>query len=256
MKNNVKTDVKEVAQIIKNAKFATAFSGAGISVESGIPPFRGAGGLWEKYDPKFIEIDFFYANPLKSWSEMKKIFFNSMGKAAPNKAHQVLARMEKEGFLKGVITQNIDYLHQRAGSKNVQEFHGTINYLMCTQCAKRYSVDGFDLSAVLPQCSCGGVLKPDFVFYGEGINPQVYSASLQLAAQSDVMLVIGTSGEVMPACSMPLIAKQKTPPATIIEVNTLPSTYTGAVSDFYFEEKAGSFFAALEQELFLAPQTN
>ncbi len=239
--------VKEAAQIIKNSKFLTAFTGAGVSVESGIPPFRGAGGLWEKYDPKYIEINFFYSNPEESWREMKKIFFSSMEAASPNKAHLVLADLEKSGLLKGIITQNIDNLHQKAGSKNVQEFHGTINYLTCQSCAKRYPAQGFDLTKLPPRCACGGILKPDFVFYGEGINPAVYEESFKLAEQSDVMLVVGTSGEVMPACHLPVLAKRNG--AKIIEVNTLPSAYTDAVSDYYFEREAGSFFAELEEEL-------
>jgi len=241
--------LKEVAKIVKNSKYLTAFTGAGISVESGIPPFRGAGGLWEKYDPKFIEIDFFYSDPLASWKEMKKIFFNNMGVAKPNAAHKVLAELEQEGLLKGVITQNIDTLHQRAGSKNVQEFHGTIDYLTCTQCTKRYSLKEVSLDVLPPRCICGGILKPDFVFYGEGINPQVYENSNIMSENSDVMFVVGTSGEVMPACSMPVIAKRKGNPAVIIEVNTLPSAYTQGISDYFFQEKAGDFFPALKEEL-------
>ena len=241
--------MKNIAKIIKNSKYLTAFTGAGISVESGIPPFRGAGGLWEKYDPKFIEINFFYANPQESWREMKKIFFSSMNEAEPNTAHKTLAQLEEQGILKGIITQNIDNLHQKAGSKNVQEFHGTINFLTCIKCAKRYPLKDISLEVIPPLCTCGGVLKPDFVFYGEGINPAVYDASMMLALKSDVMLVIGTSGEVMPACSMPVLAKRKENPATIIEINTLPSAYTGVISDYYFEEKAGDFFAKLAAEL-------
>ena len=99
--------MQEIIELIKKAKCLTAFTGAGISVESGIPPFRGAGGLWEKYDPKYIEIEFFYSHPQESWSEMKKIFFNSMGVAQPNIAHKTLAKLEQLGFLKGIITQNI-----------------------------------------------------------------------------------------------------------------------------------------------------
>ena len=163
-------NIEIVAELIKKSKFAIAFTGAGISVESGIPPFTGAGGLWNKYDPKFIELSFFYSNPKKSWEEMRKIFFNSMGQAKPNKAHQVLAKLEQQGMLKAVITQNIDGLHQAAGSKEVVEFHGTINELMCIDCKKKFKTTDVDISADIPRCSCGGILKPDFVFYGEGIN--------------------------------------------------------------------------------------
>lgn len=237
----------EAIKLIKNARRGVVFTGAGVSVESGIPPFTGAGGLWNQYDPKFIELDFFYGNPTRSWQEMKKIFFTCMDEAQPNKAHQVIAQLEKRGGFKGVITQNIDGLHQKAGSKNVQEFHGTIHQMHCIACGRKYKTENVSLDELPPKCFCGGVLKPDFVFYGEGINPAVYTASQKLAEEADVMLVVGTAGQVMPACSLPLLAKQFG--ATIIEVNTLPSAYTDGVSDFFFQEKATAFFSKLEKAL-------
>ena len=241
--------IKEAVNIIKSSSYGVVFTGAGISVESGIAPFTGAGGLWNKYDPKFIEIDFFEQHPQESWREMKKIFFNDMHDAQPNKAHQVIAQMEQKGFVKGVITQNIDGLHQRAGSKNVQEFHGTITTLSCVRCAKQYITDQTDLTADPPRCSCGGVLKPNFVFYGEGIPTQAYQNSMELAENAEVMIVVGTAGQVMPACSLPLLAKQFG--AKIIEVNPQPSAYTGTLSDYYFPYKATEFFDELARELHL-----
>ncbi|WP_178337605.1 NAD-dependent protein deacylase [Candidatus Avelusimicrobium facis] len=237
----------EAIKRIKNARRGVVFTGAGVSVESGIPPFTGAGGLWNQYDPKFIELDFFYGHPTRSWQEMKKIFFTCMDEAQPNKAHRVIAQLEKRGGFQGVITQNIDGLHQKAGSKNVQEFHGTIHQMHCIACGRKYKTEEVSLDELPPKCFCGGVLKPDFVFYGEGINPAVYTASQELAEEADVMLVVGTAGQVMPACSLPLLAKQFG--ATIIEVNTLPSAYTDGVSDFFFQEKATEFFSKLEQAL-------
>ena len=237
----------EAIKRIKNARRGVVFTGAGVSVESGIPPFTGAGGLWNRYDPKFIELDFFYGHPTHSWQEMKKIFFTCMDEAQPNKAHRVIAQLEKRGGFQGVITQNIDGLHQKAGSKNVQEFHGTIHQMHCIACGRKYKTEEVSLDELPPKCFCGGVLKPDFVFYGEGINPAVYTASQELAEEADVMLVVGTAGQVMPACSLPLLAKQFG--ATIIEVNTLPSAYTDGVSDFFFQEKATEFFSKLEQAL-------
>lgn len=237
----------EAIKCIKNARRGVVFTGAGVSVESGIPPFTGAGGLWNQYDPKFIELDFFYGHPTRSWQEMKKIFFTCMDEAQPNKAHRVIAQLEKRGGFQGVITQNIDGLHQKAGSKNVQEFHGTIHQMHCIACGRKYKTEEVSMDELPPKCFCGGVLKPDFVFYGEGINPAVYTASQELAEEADVMLVVGTAGQVMPACSLPLLAKQFG--ATIIEVNTLPSAYTDGVSDFFFQEKATEFFSKLEQAL-------
>lgn len=239
--------MSEAIKLIKNAKSGVIFTGAGVSVESGIPPFTGAGGLWNQYDPKFIELDFFYADPKRSWEEMKKIFFTCMDEAKPNKAHQVLAALEKRGGFQGVITQNIDGLHQKAGSVQVQEFHGTIHRMHCINCGKQYRTAEVDLNELPPRCACGGVLKPDFVFYGEGIPPGVYDASQEMIWAADVVLVVGTAGQVMPACSLPMIAKQNG--AKIVEVNTLPSAYTDTITDEFVQQKATEFFAELEKEL-------
>lgn len=240
-------NIEQAAYWMSQSKQAVAFTGAGISVESGIAPFTGAGGLWNQYDPRFIEINFFLSDPARSWQEMKKIFFTDMDEANPNKAHEVLAQLEERGLLKGVITQNIDGLHQRAGSKNVQEFHGTIHTLSCLRCSRKYRLEDVNLDEVPPTCLCGGVLKPNFVFYGEGIPPQAYENSAQLAAQADVMVIVGTAGQVMPACSLPLAAKEHG--CKIIEVNPQKSAYTDTITDLYFPQKATEFFAALAQEM-------
>ena len=243
-------ELQQACQWIKNARYAVAFTGAGISVESGIAPFTGAGGLWNQYDPHFIEINFFLSNPTRSWEEMKKIFFTNMDKATPNKAHTVLGTLEKQGLLRGVITQNIDGLHQRGGSQNVQEFHGTIHMLSCLHCGRKYCLEDVNLDAVPPTCLCGGVLKPDFVFYGEGIPTRAYEQSLVMAQKADVMLIVGTSGQVMPACSLPYTAKEHG--CKIIEVNPQKSAYTDPLTDLYFAQPATKFFAALENELQLS----
>lgn len=234
-----------IADLIKKSKYAIGFTGAGISVESGIPPFTGAGGLWNKYDPKFIELSFFYSNPQKSWQEMREIFFNSMGTALPNKAHKVFADLEKQNIIKGIITQNIDGLHQTAGSTNVVEFHGTINTLACIDCNLRYKTNDVDLSQDIPRClSCNGILKPDFVFYGEGINKNNYDKANDMALKADLVIIVGTAGQVMPACYFPFTSKKCG--AKIIEVNTLESAFTNQITDCFFPVKATEFFSELE----------
>ncbi len=237
----------QVAGLLQGARCVTAFTGAGVSVESGIAPFTGAGGLWNQYDPKFIEINFFLSNPVRSWQEMKKIFFTDMDAATPNAAHRTLAALEKRGLLKGVITQNIDGLHQRAGSKNVVEFHGTIHTLTCLSCGRKYRLEDVNLDEIPPTCFCGHVLKPDFVFYGEGIPPRAYEQAAQLAEETDVMLIIGTAGQVMPACSLPYAAKEHG--AKLVEINPAPSAYTGQITDVYVPRKAGEFLAELAREM-------
>jgi NAD-dependent deacetylase len=227
----------KAANAIRKARRVIAFTGAGISVESGIPPFRGEGGLWRKYDPVFLEIGYFEQHSLRSWRLIKEIFYDYFGKARPNAAHLALAAMEQGGKLQAVITQNIDNLHQQAGSKDVCEFHGNSRELVCVNCTRRYRVAEIDLSDLPPLCrGCGGLLKPAFVFFGEPIPSQAMTRSLFEAQSSDLFLVIGTTGEIMPASSIPLMAKRNG--ACIVEINPHRSNYTGQITDIFLQEAA------------------
>ncbi|MBN2681789.1 MAG: NAD-dependent deacylase [Bacteroidales bacterium] len=236
--------INKAAQIIKNSKHTTVFTGAGISVESGIPPFRGEGGLWEKYDPKLLDLRYFYAYPQESWTVIKEVFYDFFGKAKPNPAHFAIAEMEKTGIVKAVITQNIDNLHQEAGSKNVFEYHGNSKTLVCMECDEKYSVNENLLKKLPPQCKkCGGLLKPDFIFFGEGIPEHAAKMSALEAETADVFIVIGTTGEVMPACMLPYRAKENG--ATIIEINPSKSSFTESITDIYLPGKAGEILPLL-----------
>lgn len=226
----------------------SAFTGAGISVESGIPPFRGNGGLWDKYDPRLLELSYFMENPADSWRVIKEIFYDTFHAAKPNKAHEVLATLEKRGYLKEVITQNIDNLHQEAGSRTVHEFHGNSTQLVCTKTGEKIPAAHADLDAIPPiHPATGGLLKPDFIFFGEGIPPGAYQASVEAAGNADVFLVIGTTGEIMPASQIPLLAKENG--AKIIEINTEPSNYTGRITDVFLQGKATEVMGKLAEEL-------
>ena len=239
----------KAAALITSAKSVVAFTGAGVSVESGIPPFRGPEGIWNRYDPQCLELDYFYAQPLPAWKVIKEIFYDFFGKAEPNKAHEVLARMEGEGLLSSLVTQNIDNLHQSAGSREVYEFHGNSQKLVCTKCGKVYDPCDVNLNKLPPKCNDdGALLKPDFVFFGEGIPEQAYSKSLKAAREADVMLIVGTTGEVMPASMIPMEAKRNG--ATIIEVNLEPSSFTNQITDIFLQGKAGEVFASLEKMIF------
>lgn len=234
---DLKSKIKEAASIIQKANYVCAFTGAGISVESGIPTFRGDDGIWDKYDPLMLEIQYFLEHPEKSWKVIKEIFFETLGEAKPNRAHEVLAEMEKRGLLKEIITQNIDNLHQDAGNKIVHEFHGNARYLICTKTGERLAAAYADLNALPPiHPATGGLLKPDFIFFGEGIPADAFQASLEVAKKADVLLIIGTTGEVMPASQIPSIAKDNG--AKIIEINTEPSNYTAGLSDVFLQGKA------------------
>lgn len=241
--------IERAAVILKQSRFTTAFTGAGISVESGIPPFRGTGGIWNDYDPEVLEMEYFIHHPNHSWEIIKKIFYDYYRDAKPNLAHLVLAKMEREGKLGRIITQNIDNLHQEAGSMNIAEFHGNLKNLRCLTCHREYHAGEISLDHLPPTCrECGGLLKPDFVFFGEPIPQEAAMASYESASISDVFLVIGTTGEVMPASQVPGMAKQNG--AVIIEVNKEPSRYTNSITDLFLQGNATEIMGKLEEALF------
>jgi NAD-dependent deacetylase len=244
----VVNDYKKAAEIIANSKYPIAFTGAGISVESGIPTFRGPTGLWSRYDPKILDIDFFVNNPKESWKYIKEIFYDYMKNIRPNKAHEFLAWLEKKGLLKGIITQNIDNLHQAAGSKKVIEFHGTASRMECMNCKSKFPSKDISLDELPPMCpKCFGLLKPDFVFFKEPIPADAMEESLKMCQKSDCVIVIGTTGEIMPASQLPIIAKQNN--AKIIEINIEPSNYTTAITDIFLKDKATKAAEKLKKEL-------
>ncbi len=239
--------IKKAAELISNSNKIISFTGAGISVESGIPTFRGKNGLWSRFDPSFLELSFFYSNPEKSWKLIKDIFYEYFGKAEPNDAHYFLAKLEKEGKLIGVITQNIDNLHQEAGSKNVIEYHGNSKYLVCINCGERYQFTQERIEIIPPLCDkCKGVLKPDFIFFGESIPLKAISETERLLDEGDLLIVIGTTGEVYPAGLIPVEAKNKGMP--VIEINPEASSIT-PYADVFLKMKATEAARALSKEL-------
>ncbi|BBB32881.1 NAD-dependent deacetylase [Thermotomaculum hydrothermale] len=237
----------KATELIKNSKNIVAFTGAGISVESGIPPFRGENGLWSKFDPSFLELSFFYSNPEESWRLIKDIFYEYFGKAKPNKAHYFLAKLEKIGKLIGVITQNIDNLHQEAGSTNVVEYHGNSKYLVCTKCGEKYNFTPERIEKIPPLCEkCKGVLKPDFIFFGEGIPVEAIRKTEELLEKGDLLIVIGTTGEVYPAGLIPIEAKNRG--MFVIEINPDVSKVT-PYADVFLKMKATEAAETLEHRL-------
>jgi NAD-dependent deacetylase len=208
-----------------------AFTGAGISVESGVPPFRGEGGLWDRFDPRALEIDYFLAHPKESWRVMREIYRCCFHAVGPNECHRMLARLERDGPLRAVVTQNIDGLHQAAGSERVIEYHGNVRQCRCVECGRTYPAEELLMERLPPRCECGGVLKPDFVMFGEPIPADAVRDAEREAERADVLLVIGTTGEVYPAALVPSLAKETV--ATIVEINPEPSAHTGAVTDVH-----------------------
>lgn len=238
---------QKAAHIILKARHLSAFTGSGISFESGIPTFRGENGLWTKYDPELFDISYFTANPAESWKLLKKLFFESFAESKPNDAHFVLSRLEQKGFLKIIITQNIDNLHFEAGSKNVVEYHGNSQNLICIACRKMYVASPELIENLPPVCECGGILKPDMVFFGEEIPGSAVVNAQRALEKTDAMLVVGTTGEVYPASMIPIEAKRRG--AEIIEVNIKPSSYTNEITDIFFQGKATVMLNELEREI-------
>lgn len=244
-------EICETARLIASAKRIMAFTGAGISLESGVPTFRGDGNsVWSKYDPDDIDIENFVANPKKSWRTIKACFYDFMREKdiKPNKAHIVLAELEKAGKLEAIVTQNIDGLHQKAGSRNVIEFHGTTATMTCTKCGSQYGSEEVDMSKEIPTCPrCGGILKPDFVFFGEGIPEAALTASFDLAKRADLCIVVGTSGVVMPAGMIPIMVHENG--GKVVEVNPTKSQITDSYSDIFIGRSAVEAFTELEAAL-------
>ncbi len=174
------------------------------------------------------------------------MFYKDIGRAQPNPAHRVLAQWENQGLLKAIITQNIDRLHQKAGSRNVIEYHGNAEELVCMSCGRRFLVKDFLDNDQAPRCPvCGGLLKPDFVFFGEPIPAEAAQEALRHSVQSDVYLVIGTTGVIMPASLLPYEAKKNG--ALIIEINPEESEYTSRITDIHLKGKASETLQALHR---------
>jgi NAD-dependent deacetylase len=236
--------IKSAADILAKAKHTVALTGAGISVESGIPPFRGKGGLWEKIDPmKYAHIDAFLEDPEAVWNVLIKDMKMVLDKARPNPAHTGLVTLERLGILKTVITQNVDGLHQMAGNRDVIEFHGSFAWQRCQTCNQIMATAKVDLTHIPPHCSCGGILRPDCIFFGELIPPEALHRSQQVSAACDVMLVIGTSATVQPAATMPFIARDNG--AVVVEINPEPTALTSRISHLPLIGDAGAVLPKL-----------
>lgn len=265
--------IERAAQDLAASDYAIALTGAGISTESGLPDFRGPSGLWtkrqgEKRKPRlgFREL---LADPVNWWIDRLSRPISLMGDLTtfqPNSGHVALAQLEQIGIIKCIITQNIDGLHTKAGSKHVLEYHGNSLKLRCIECEARYDRDEYDLEGLKRDCKlpprcrkCGGLIKTDSVGFGEPIPEYVASASMKEAMKCDLMLICGTSAIVYPFANLPRIAINKhiysaddtfdfdTPlSVTVIEVNAEPTPLTeDGTSDYIIEGKTGEILPAI-----------
>ena len=231
-------DLAEAAGILAGARYAIALTGAGLSVESGIPSFRGPDGLWTRYgQPSNLSYRVFSRDPQAWWESRLRDestpgnptydLKDAVDRATPNPGHMAMAELEKLGILRTVITQNVDGLHTRAGSDSVLEIHGNRNFLRCVGCGYRRPRDGYLITDLPPLCSeCGGVIKLDTVMFGEPIPRGTLDACVEEVQKCDAMLLVGTSGAVNPAAQFPLMARERG--AQIIEVNPVDTQLTAA----------------------------
>lgn len=272
--------IERAARHLADSEHAIALTGAGISTESGIPDFRGPSGIWTK-NPEaegraYRGYQRFLQDP-KAWWEERLASRSALGDlrdATPNPGHHALVELEKMGILKCVITQNVDALHEAAGTRNLLEYHGSFAKLRCVSCNSRFRRDEFDLEKLAredglpPRCpDCEGVIKTDGVGFGEPIPSDVAQHSLEEAWKCDLMLICGTSAVVYPFANLPRIARQRTaeterktetgiyavervPATTIIEVNAEPTPLTHeGISDYLIQGKTGEILPRIVEEV-------
>jgi len=240
-------DAGALAQLIRTHQPCVVLTGAGVSTESGIPDFRSPTGIWTEFDPlEYASLPAFRADPEKVWSFYKPRIA-MLTAAEPNAAHRALAALEARGFVEAVVTQNIDLLHERAGSRGVVEVHGSIRSASCSRCGASYPRDEVvskleDSDA--PLCdSCGGVLKPDVVFFGELLPAGAVERAFELARRAGLLLVVGSSLEVHPIAALPeetLLAGGR-----LAIVNKGPTPYDER-ADLKLEGNAGEILGAVE----------
>ena len=248
---SIEERAKTFIDLVHSSGFPVAFTGAGISTESGIPDYRSPGtGLWEKMDQSVVSLGGFLRNP-SAYYDYAAELHPVRTAARPNPAHLLLAKLERRGMLKGLITQNVDGLHYEAGSKSVHELHGSLRQAVCIKCSVLEPMEGV-MERVFsgqnpPLCrECGGVLKPNAVFFGEALPHVPWESSLELAHFSDLFITIGSSLHVSPASSLPDIALRAGAKLVILNLTTTPFDSEAAL---LVREKIGEFSSIVTELL-------
>jgi NAD-dependent deacetylase len=248
-------DKAKIARYLRESRNAIAFTGAGISTESGIPDFRSPGGIWTRYKPVLFQ-DFLASDKARRrYWQMKKEGYHELRGAKPNAGHRALAQLEAAGRLTAVITQNIDGLHQDAGSGRVLELHGTSRHCVCLGCGARYDPDlvheRLEAGVEVPLCdTCGGFLKSATVSFGQPLPTDVLTEAVNLAMTTDLVLTLGTSLVVEPAASLPLQAKQNGARLVIVNQSETP---LDAIADVVLRDSIGDSLTQVLQHLGLEP---
>jgi len=229
---------------LQRARRVVFATGAGISAESGVPTFRGEGGIWNKMRPEELaSVDGFMRNPQLVW-EWYQHRRDLMSRVAPNPGHFAIAAFEKHLPELTVVTQNIDGLHRQAGSSRIMELHGNISRNKCFDCGRMYDKE-INPDAGLPRCGCGGMIRPDVVWFGEMLPQEVLQAAFEAAETAEVFFSVGTSAVVQPAASLPLVAARRG--AFLVEINLEPTPLT-PVADVFLQGKSGDILPRLLEQ--------
>jgi NAD-dependent deacetylase len=247
---DIHTAIRAAADLLRLSTHAVALTGAGLSAESGIPTYRGTGGVWTRFgEPTIDGWELFRADPAQWWREALdhhaagSEFAEAIDRATPNAGHRAMAQLEQMGRLAHVITQNIDNLHEDAGSRAVTEIHGNRRRVRCMNCGSRDRLEMISLDRLPPTCpECGGVLKNDTVMFGEPIPDDALRMCYRQAAAADLFLVVGTSAVVYPAASFPIMARERGVP--LIEINPEP-TELSQIADVIVRAPAGVALPAI-----------
>lgn len=229
-------------KLINESNNIVFFGGAGVSTESGIPDFRSKDGLYNqqyKYPPETILSHSFFINNTEEFYAFYKAKMNSL-KYEPNVTHLKLAELENKGKVKAVVTQNIDGLHQKAGSKIVYELHGSVLRNYCMKCGKAYDANYVFSSVDVPKCDCGGTIKPDVVLYEEGLNQEIITNSIKAISNADLLIVAGTSLTVYPASGLINFFKGK----SLVLINKSSTSYD-SLADLVINDSLGNVFSQI-----------
>ena len=246
MEKELMDRIKKIADLLGQSSYTVVLTGAGVSTESGVPDFRSPGsGLWTMIDPELFTIQGFKANP-KAFYEGGAPFVKMLDEAEPNESHTVLAELEKRGLVKAIITQNVDGLHQKGGSKQVLEIHGTLSSASCMHCGKQVSIEevaaDIEEGLIPPLCiDCGEPLKPDVVLFGEPLSPD-YRQALEEANRADLIMVIGSSMQVSPANQIPALCDK------LVIINRMATFYDNQ-AEVVINESASMVMRLLKDEL-------
>jgi NAD-dependent deacetylase len=242
--------IRELAALLRERQPVVVLTGAGISTDSGIPDFRSASGIWAQYDPmEYATIRAFRRDPVKVW-EFYALRFSVLTQAEPNAGHRALAELESRGLIEAIVTQNIDGLHQRAGSRKVLEVHGSIRTASCLECGERVSLEEVVASLrdrAAPPCPrCGAILKPDVVMFGELLPVAALERGVELAREAGVLLAVGSSLEVYPVAGLP---EETVAAGGVLAIVNRGPTPFDRLAAIRIDGTAGETLAAVEAEL-------